>query len=86
MGLLRAQLLADPRLLGRLRPRHLTAAAVKTVRLRLEHRHYVRLTSTERAQQLQELGDEVFRRLSDDDDFYRDFDDWAPVEPPDTSA
>jgi hypothetical protein len=89
LGTLRAQLAADPGAWRRLRPRHLgrlTAALVKTVRLRLEHRHYVRLTGTERAQQLEELGEKVFRRLSVDDDFYREFDEAAPPDrrPPST--
>jgi hypothetical protein len=89
LGTLRAQLRADPRLLRRLRPRHvsrLTSAVVKTVRLRLEHRHYLRLTSTERAQRLEALGEDVFRRLSLDDDFYREFDDSVSSDPPGTSA
>jgi hypothetical protein len=89
LGTLRARLVADPGLLRRLRPRHisqLVSAAVKTVRLRLEHRHYVQLTSTERAKSLEELGEDVFRRLSYDDDFYREFDDSLPPDSRDTSA
>jgi hypothetical protein len=45
------------------------------VRLRLEHRHYVKLTQTERGRDLASLGAEVFRQLSEDDQFYRQFDD-----------
>jgi hypothetical protein len=89
LGTLRARLTSEPGAWRRLRPRHLgrlTSAAVKTVRLRLEHRHYLRLTNTERAQRLEELGEEVFRRLSSDDDFYRDFDDWVPSGPPAVST
>ena len=44
-------------------------------RLRLEHRHYVKLTNTERGRNLATLGEEVFRQLSTDDDFFRQFDD-----------
>ena len=62
------------------------SAAVKTVQLRREHRHYLHLTSTERAQRLEQLGEEVFARLSYDDDFYREFDDWVPSDRPGTSA
>ncbi|HXQ60662.1 MAG TPA: hypothetical protein VN799_11195 [Acidimicrobiales bacterium] len=70
LGMLRA----DPGVLRRLRPIDLARATAKTVRLRLEHRHYVKITRTERGQQLAALGDEVFRRLSEDDEFYRQFD------------
>jgi hypothetical protein len=89
LGTLRARLRAHPGLLRRLRPRHvvrLASATVKTVRLRLEHRHYLQLTSTERARRLEELGDDVFRRLSHDDGFYREFDDSEPSGPAGTSA
>ncbi len=85
LGLLRTQLAADPAAWQRLRPRHagrLTRAAVKTIRLRLEHRHYLKLTSTERAQMLAQLNDDVFRRLSTDDLFYREFDGSEPLETP----
>jgi hypothetical protein len=82
LGTLRAQLAGDPGALRRLRPGHvgrLTAAAVKTVRLRLEHRHYLGLTTTERGRRLAQLEEEVFRRLSDDDGFYLEFDDSPPA-------
>ena len=81
LGTLRARLTADPAALRRLRPRHLRgvgSATVKTIRLRLEHRHYRRLTETDRGRQLAELEAEVFRRLSSDDDFYLAFDDVLP--------
>jgi hypothetical protein len=66
---------ADPDVLRRLRPIDLARATAKTVRLRLEHRHYVKLTQTERGRDLASLGAEVFRQLSEDDQFYRQFDD-----------
>jgi hypothetical protein len=69
---------ADPGVLRRLRPIDLARATAKTVRLRLEHRHYVKLTNTARGQELAALGDEVFRTLSEDDEFYRRFDDAEP--------
>jgi hypothetical protein len=85
LGILRTRLAANPQAWRRLRPHHigtLTAAAVKTVRLRLEHRHYLKLTTTEQGQLLAHLSDEVFRRLSSDHDFYREFDDSVPPEGP----
>jgi len=78
LGLLRARVAADPGVLRRLRPGVVAKAAVKTVRLRLEHRHYVKLTKTERGQKLAALGEDVFRQLSTDDDFFRLFDDSVP--------
>lgn len=63
-----------------LRPGRVARAAVKTVRLRLEHRHYVKLTSTERGRNLETLGEDVFHQLSEDDEFYRQFDD-SPLTP-----
>ena len=87
LGTLRADLAADPAAVRRLRPRHLgrlTQAAVKTVRLRLEHRHYVKLSAAEPAARLARLEQEIFHRLSHDDDFYREFDDSDPL--PGTSA
>jgi hypothetical protein len=89
IGTLRTLVAADPRALRRLRPRHLgqlSRAAVKTIRLRLEHRHYLKLTSTEQAQLLDQLNDEVFDRLSVDDDFYREFDDSVPLAVPGAPA
>jgi hypothetical protein len=89
LGILRARWSAEPGAWRRLRPRHigrLAQAAVKTIRLRLEHRHYLKLTTTERGQLLAALNDEVFRHLSTDDDFYREFDDSVPVERPGDSA
>ena len=75
LGTLRTALTSDRGALRRLRPRTLARATVKTVRLRLEHRHYVKLTRTERGRHLESLGEDVFRQLSEDDDFYRQFDD-----------
>jgi hypothetical protein len=75
LGLLRANAAATPGLFHGLRPGVVAKAAIKTVRLRLEHRHYVKLTSTERGQNLAALGEDVFRQLSTDDDFFRLFDD-----------
>jgi len=89
LGTLRTHLATDPRAWRRLRPRHagrLARAAIKTVRLRLEHRHYLKLTSTERAQMLAHLNDDVFRRLSTDDEFYMEFDDSVPLELPGNST
>jgi hypothetical protein len=65
---------ADPKALRRMRPAAVARAAAKTVRLRLEHRHYVKLTQTEQGRHLAQLGEDVFDHLSVDDDFYRQFD------------
>jgi hypothetical protein len=73
--MLRAQAANNPGMLRGLRPGMVAKAAVKTIRLRLEHRHYVRLTNTERGRNLAALGEDVFRQLSTDDDFFRQFDD-----------
>jgi hypothetical protein len=70
---------ADPAVMRRLGPVDLARATVKTVRLRLEHRHYLKLTRTDRGRHLASLGDEVFRQLSEDDDFYRQFDGSIPA-------
>jgi hypothetical protein len=81
IGTLRAKLADDSRTLRSPRRGDLGRigrAAVKTVRLRLEHRHYVKLTRTERGRTLATLGDDVFRQLSEDDDFFRQFDESAP--------
>jgi hypothetical protein len=69
---------ADPAVLRRLRPIDLARATVKTVRLRLEHRHYLKLTRTERGRHLAALGEDVFAQLSQDDEFYRQFDGSPP--------
>ena len=79
LGTLRAALTQDPGRLRRFRPSHLTRlgqAAVKTVRLRLEHRHYLRLTRAERGRTLAAFAEEVFEQLSVDDQFFRRFDDY----------
>ena len=75
LGMLRAQAANSPGVLRGLRPATVAKAAVKTVRLRLEHRHYVKLTNTERGRNLAALGEDVFRQLSTDDEFFRQFDD-----------
>ncbi|MGH9019201.1 MAG: hypothetical protein ACRDY1_15735, partial [Acidimicrobiales bacterium] len=75
LGTLRTALASDRSALRRLRPTTVARAAVKTVRLRLEHRHYVKLTSAEQGQALATLGEDVFGQLSRDDDFFRRFDD-----------
>jgi hypothetical protein len=77
LGTLRTNGAADRSALRRLRPGDIARATIKTVRLRLEHRHYVNLTSTERGRNLETLGEDVFRQLSHDDDFFRQFDDSA---------
>jgi hypothetical protein len=69
---------AHPAMLRRLRPIDLARAATKTMHLRAEHRHYVKLTRTARGRELASLDDEVFRQLVRDDDFYRQFDDSGP--------
>jgi hypothetical protein len=82
LGTLRARVAAEPGAIGRLRPddlSRLARAALKTVRLRLEHRHYVKLTQTEQGRALAELGEDVYRQLSEDDDFFRRFDGSAPT-------
>jgi hypothetical protein len=79
LGTLRTALAGDRQALRRLRPATVARATVKTVRLRLEHRHYVKLTDTERGRNLEALGEEVFHQLSVDDDFYRRFDEDAPA-------
>ena len=75
LGMLRSQVTSGPGGLRRLRPGVVAWATVKTVRLRLEHRHYLKLVNTERGRDLATLGEDVFRQLSSDDDFFRQFDD-----------
>jgi hypothetical protein len=75
LGMLRTNAAANPGVLRGLRPGTVAKAAVKTVRLRREHRHYEKLINTERGRTLAKLGEEVFRQLSTDDEFYRQFDD-----------
>jgi hypothetical protein len=53
----------------------MAGAAVKTWRLRREHRYFTKLQSSERGRQLQQLNDSVFAQLSSDPEFYRQFDD-----------
>ena len=80
LGILRTTLASEPGRLRHLRPAELARATVKTVRLRLEHRHYEKLTRTERGRHLAALGEDVFRQLTEDDDFFRQFDDSSPVD------
>ncbi|HVC71613.1 MAG TPA: hypothetical protein VNC61_15270 [Acidimicrobiales bacterium] len=75
LGMLRSRAAAGPGTLRGLGPGAIARATVKTVRLRLEHRHYVKLTKTERGRNLASLGEDVFRALSDHDDFFLRFDD-----------
>jgi hypothetical protein len=79
LGMLRANLAADPVDLRQLRPDAIARAALKTVRLRLEHRHYIKLTQTDRGRDLAAMEDAVFHQLSDDDEFFRRFDDTPPA-------
>jgi hypothetical protein len=81
LGTLRTTLARDPSAWRRLRPdavRRIGQAAVKTIRLRLEHRHYVKLTRTHRGRHLATLDESVFQQMSVDDEFYRRFDDAVP--------
>jgi len=82
LGTLRARMATDPGALRRLRPSdvpHLGRAALKTLRLRLEHRHYVKLTRTPKGRELATLGEVVFDQIAGDDDFFRRFDESAPT-------
>jgi hypothetical protein len=79
LGLLRVGLAADPVDLRQLRPDAIARAALKTVRLRLEHRHYIKLTQTDRGRDLAAMEEAVFHQLLDDDEFFRRFDDSSPA-------
>jgi hypothetical protein len=77
LGTLRATLDEDPSILRRIRPRHaalVARAALKTIRLRQEHRYYERQRRSDRGQSLDRLYDAVFDRLCSDPHFYREFD------------
>lgn len=77
LGLLKQRITEDPGALLRVRPRHvpvLTRAVAKTLRLRREHRFYVRHVESDKGQMLEQLNDDVFARLSRDPDFYKEFD------------
>jgi hypothetical protein len=50
-------------------------AALKTVRLRQEHRYFDRQRRSDQGRQLDSLYDTVFARLCSDPEFYREFDD-----------
>jgi hypothetical protein len=81
LGTLRATLADNPGAWRGLRPhalRRVGQATVKTLRLRLEHRHYVKLTRTQTGRDLATLEESIFGQMSVDDEFYRRFDDSAP--------
>jgi hypothetical protein len=78
LGTLRARVESEGLRMRQLRPRHvpvMAGAAVKTWRLRREHRYFTKLQSSERGRHLQQLNDSVFSQLSSDPEFYRQFDD-----------
>jgi hypothetical protein len=81
LGTLRARFAAGELRLADVRPRHLPVvgrAALKTLRLRREHRYFRRQASSERGRHLREMSDRVFSELSSDPAFYLQFDDVAP--------
>jgi hypothetical protein len=78
LGNVRAAISADASSLSQLRPRHavvVARAALKTVRLRQEHRYFDRQRRSDQGRQLDSLYDTVFARLCSDPEFYREFDD-----------
>lgn len=82
LGLLVAQVRRDPARLARVRPRHaavLTSAALKTLRLRREHRYYMRRIHSDEGRSLEALNERVFSALQVDPDFFLEFD---AAEPP----
>jgi hypothetical protein len=78
LGLLRRQVMADPRSVLELRPRQVGAATMKTLRLRREHRYYERQVHSDRGRDLEAINHEVFARLCRDPDFFREYDSAAP--------
>lgn len=77
LGTLRIRAREEGLRLGTLRPRHLRVAAeaaLKTVKLRREHRYFTKVQSSEQLVHLRDLGDRVFTELSSDPDFHRRFD------------
>jgi hypothetical protein len=76
LGLLRRQLMADPRSVLALRPSTVRDAAMKTYRLRREHRFYLSQIHSERGQSLEAINQRVSERLRVDPDFFREFDGW----------
>jgi hypothetical protein len=81
LGSLRAALARDVSMIRRARPRHaavVARAALKTVRLRQEHRYYERQRRSDEGRGLDNLYDTVFERLRTDPSFYREFDPWDP--------
>jgi hypothetical protein len=84
LGTLRSALAQDASALRRVRPRHaavVARAALKTVRLRQEHRYFERQRRSDRGERLDDLYDTVFDRLCSDPDFFREFDDSDPPWP-----
>jgi hypothetical protein len=77
LGTLRLRVQDEGVRLGRLRPRHLRVAAraaVKTFKLRREHRFFAKVQSSDRSRRLRDLGDRLFAELSSDPEFHRRFD------------
>jgi hypothetical protein len=77
LGTLRTALSKEVPSWRRIRPRHagvVARAALKTARLRQEHRYYEQQRRSDRGRGLDELYDTVFDRLSVDPHFYREFD------------
>jgi hypothetical protein len=84
LGTLRARFKAGELQMRRLRPRHagvLRRAAMKSFRLRREHRYFERRRSSQRGRALGEFNDQVFAQLSTDPGFFRQFDDRGPGTP-----
>jgi len=77
LGTIRLRVQEEGMALGRLRPRHLqmaARAAVKTFKLRREHRYFDKVQSADRARRLRRLGEDIFAELSSDPGFHRRFD------------
>jgi len=77
LGLLRRRASDDPGALLGLRPRHLRVllnATTKTLRLRREHRFYVRRLRSDQGRVLEQMNQEVFAQLCRDPEFFLEFD------------
>lgn len=78
LGTLRVRVRDEGLHLAALRPRHLQVAAqaaMKTLKLRREHRYFTKVQASDRWRTLGDLGDRVFAQLSSDPEFHRRFDD-----------
>jgi hypothetical protein len=78
LGTLRARAAQEGIDLAKLRPRHLGTlgrAAVKTIKLRREHRYFTKVQSSDRWQRLEDMSENVYAQLCADPAFFRQFDD-----------